>query len=45
MALPVGWSTEALEKGTPPSPAVATGTDFVWGGNICPITDLGDAVG
>lgn len=45
MALPVGWSGGGSEEGTPPSPAVATRTDFAWGGIICLITKLVDSVG
>lgn len=45
MALPIGWSSGALEEGMPPSPAIATGTDLVYGGIIHLITELADAVG
>lgn len=44
-ALSMGLSRRALKEGTPPSPAVATGTDTVVGGIILFITELTDAVG
>lgn len=44
-ALPMGLSSRALKEGTPPSPAVATGTDIVVGGIILFIIELTDSVG
>lgn len=41
----MGWSGGALEDGTSPSPAIATGTDLVFGGSIDLITELADAIG